>query len=238
MSVYTKVSAEDKSVSIVGLSKGAVLAALYNGAQPFNLGYLQYDPKPMDAKKALEILDNWNVFDYLKGRALKVDLSDDKAFDPSLYDYQYGQGAAAKIINVLRDGGTEQAPEILKQHIRGLIADYTWLSEAKAKQLNELADGDLKALNICIKLLSQYKQLNPKNSPEGEYFFNCYNFVNCSNPKKSAQEWYAENDPFDLLEHAGIKGREITELFSKAFDDNNRNMYINLAIKGTTLLRK
>ena len=37
-----------EKISLVGLSKAAVLAALYNASKPQGMGFLQFNPKPMD----------------------------------------------------------------------------------------------------------------------------------------------------------------------------------------------
>ena len=39
-------------ISIVGLDKAEVLAALYNAAVPLGLGFLHYDKRPMTAQEA------------------------------------------------------------------------------------------------------------------------------------------------------------------------------------------
>lgn len=44
------------TISIAGLDKAAVLAALYNAARPQGLGFLQYDPTPMTKDEAQKIL--------------------------------------------------------------------------------------------------------------------------------------------------------------------------------------
>ena len=90
-------------VSTKGLTKAAVLAALYNSARPFGLGILQYDPRPMTEEDAQRILDSSTsrYFDYLNGRLIKVDLSDDNEFDERLFDRDYGPGSAERVIHKL-----------------------------------------------------------------------------------------------------------------------------------------
>ena len=85
-----------------GLKKAAVLAALYNASKPQGLGFLHFDPTPMTEKEAEKILENGTYFDYLKGRIMKVDLSDDTCFEEFLYDRDNGNGAAQRVINRLR----------------------------------------------------------------------------------------------------------------------------------------
>lgn len=88
-------------ISIAGLSKAEVLAALYNRAQPLGMGFLHYDPKPMSIEEATEILKSSEYFDYLKGRVMKVSLKN-STVDERLYDRDNGQGAFAEVITALR----------------------------------------------------------------------------------------------------------------------------------------
>ncbi len=75
-------------------NKAAALAALYNHSRPVGLGALHFNPEPMTEEQAAELLKSHQRFDYLHGRVMKVDLSDDE-FNPRLYDRDNGQGAAA-----------------------------------------------------------------------------------------------------------------------------------------------
>lgn len=94
-------------VNTTGLSRGHVLAALYNASKPQGLGFLQYDPTPMTIDSAEVFLsecqhdDNF-YFDYLKGRVMKVDLRDHEGFEEFLYDRDNGPGAADRAIKALR----------------------------------------------------------------------------------------------------------------------------------------
>lgn len=91
-------------VSTRGLSKAAVLAALYNASMPQGMGILHYDPQPMTEAEAAELLaeDREPYFDYLKGRVMKIKLDSDDEFDPWLYDRDNGPGAAERAIAPLR----------------------------------------------------------------------------------------------------------------------------------------
>lgn len=104
------------TISIQGLDKAAVLAALYNRAQPQGMmGFLHYNPKPMTAAEAQALLAQTTYFDYVKGRVMKVNLAKDE-FDPSLYDRDNGRGAAQEVIDTLRASGNTNDPTIAKAH--------------------------------------------------------------------------------------------------------------------------
>jgi hypothetical protein len=91
-------------ISIKGLDKSAVLAALYNNSKPQGLGFLHYEETPMSITDATAIIGQQGYcYDYLKGRVMKVDISNDE-FDPWLYDRDNGEGTAYKaIMNVILD---------------------------------------------------------------------------------------------------------------------------------------
>lgn len=87
-------------ISLIGLDKAKVLAALYNASKPQGRGFLHSDPKPMTSKEAGILLKQTTDFDYVQGRIMKVNLSGD-TFDPWLYDRDNGQGAAERAIAVI-----------------------------------------------------------------------------------------------------------------------------------------
>lgn len=94
-------------VNTKGLSKAAVLAALYNASRPLGMGFFQFDPAPMAEEEAAELLENMKpnaYFDYLKGRVMKVDLKNDDGFEEWLYDRDNGAGAAQRAIDSIRSG--------------------------------------------------------------------------------------------------------------------------------------
>jgi hypothetical protein len=91
-------------IDLTGLDKAEVLAALYNSARSQGLGRLHYDPEPMTRAQAAELLDGEGesaYFDYLQGRAMKVDLGGE-ALDPRLCDRDNGEGAAERALAPLR----------------------------------------------------------------------------------------------------------------------------------------
>lgn len=91
---------DETVIDITGISKAKILAALYNNSQPLGMGFLHYDPTPMTEQEAEELLKQFNYFDYLKGRVMKIDLSGD-ALSTRLYDRDNGEGAAYRAIEAL-----------------------------------------------------------------------------------------------------------------------------------------
>lgn len=90
------------TISLKGLDKAEVLAALYNASKPQGMGFIQYDPKPMTREEAAGLLEDRTSFDYLQGRVMKVHLGGDE-FDPWLYDRDNGQGMAQSAIKQIGD---------------------------------------------------------------------------------------------------------------------------------------
>lgn len=56
----------------------------------------------MDESEAAKILETTNDFDYLEGRVLKVNLSNDDGFEEWLYDRDNGNGAAQRAIDSIK----------------------------------------------------------------------------------------------------------------------------------------
>lgn len=97
------------AISIRGISKAKVLAALFNASKPQGMGFWHpLHDKELTVGDAREIIEQTDdlYFDYLNGRVMKVDLNGD-AFDPSLYDRDNGDGAAARAVAALTKGATE-----------------------------------------------------------------------------------------------------------------------------------
>lgn len=89
-------------MDITNLSKAAVLAALYNASHPQGMGFLHYDPTPMDEAQAQEILDGGTTyFDYLLGRVMKISLAKDEV-NTDLYNRDNGPNAAENAVEALR----------------------------------------------------------------------------------------------------------------------------------------
>lgn len=99
-------------INIKGISKGKVLAELYNNSKPLGMGMLHYDPAIMLEEDAMIIIGDAHTtysnrgnlfFDYLKGRVMKVDITGDE-FDPWLYDRDNGEGSAQRVIdNIIKE---------------------------------------------------------------------------------------------------------------------------------------
>lgn len=99
-----------KPIDIAGLDKAEVLRALFNASQPLGLGAL--DPRSatdLTIEEARAVVNyrmatggRWAMdFDYLNGRVLKVDMTND-TLDPDLFDRDNGEGVAAAAIAQLR----------------------------------------------------------------------------------------------------------------------------------------
>lgn len=103
-------------VDTTGLERAQVLCALVNGTKAQGSGHLNPNARRAmtydDAKRVLH--DRTRVagwleevryyFDYVGGRPIKVDLSDEDGFDPDLYDRDAGgSGAAQRLIDRLRN---------------------------------------------------------------------------------------------------------------------------------------
>lgn len=106
-----------EQISLVGLDKAAVLAALYNASKPQGMGFLHYNSTPMTTEQAQVLLDESHdkYFDYLSGRVMKVNLSSDE-LDTWAYDRDNGKGAAAAAIEELQTTGDTNSPAIEATH--------------------------------------------------------------------------------------------------------------------------
>lgn len=102
------------AIRLDGLDKAAVLAALYNRAEPRGMGLLHYNPKPMTVEEA-NAIGPASYFDYLSGRAMKVDLSGE-TLDPHGYDRYYGEGACQAVIETLRQTNNPNAESLASAH--------------------------------------------------------------------------------------------------------------------------
>ena len=87
------------SINVTGISKPALLAALFNASRQQGLGHLDArgtnQMSEADAAKAIEA--QGMHFDYLFGRVMKISIDGDE-LEPRLYDRDNGEGAAERAI--------------------------------------------------------------------------------------------------------------------------------------------
>lgn len=90
-------------IDITGIEKATLVASLYNNSKPLGLGFFAAkNNAEMKAADAQKYLDNGQTyFDYLQGRVMKIDVSEDE-MDPWGYDRDNGQGAASKVVEAIR----------------------------------------------------------------------------------------------------------------------------------------
>ena len=90
-------------VNIKGLDKAKVLKALYDNSKIKGMGFLQAVPEgTVTVEHCRELLKKHTYFDYLYGKVMKVDLSNDDEFREYLYDRDNGDGAAQRAINSIK----------------------------------------------------------------------------------------------------------------------------------------
>jgi hypothetical protein len=129
------------TVSIKGLPKAKVLAALYNGAQAQGMGFMQYDAKPLTEQEAQAILDSGQSrFGYLSGRVMKIDISGDDV-NPWGYDRDNGQGRVAAIVLELQLSQDVNAPSIADVHQARTAFKASEVRE-HLERPTEIVDGD------------------------------------------------------------------------------------------------
>ena len=103
-----------ETINVKGLNRADVLAVLYNSSKPQMMGFMSYDPEPMTREGAQKLLDaGQTYFDYLNGRIMKIDLSEEE-INTWLYDRDNGQGAAERAISSL-EISEDTNPEIVAQ---------------------------------------------------------------------------------------------------------------------------
>jgi hypothetical protein len=120
------------------------------------MGFMHYDPKPMLREVAEKLLGQTTYFDYLQGRVMKVDLSNNEEFDPWLYDRDNGQGAAAEVIEALRKTGSVNPAVVQATHYANTVAAA---EEVKAN-LGEKSTWDGNSLHLGLDDVAD--KLGPK----------------------------------------------------------------------------
>ena len=144
------------SISIEGLDKAAVLAALYNGSKVQGLGFLQANDDEMTVDEARDLLRNTTSFDYLHGRVMKINLSFDTDLDTSGYDRDNGAGAAEQIISVLRFTDNVNAEEIETAHLEGT---HKAAIDVKENMKNPITYEDIDGVHVINLTLKLYADI-------------------------------------------------------------------------------
>lgn len=92
-------------IDIKGIDKATLVAALFNNSKPRGLGFFsEKHNSEMTKESAQKYLDKGQTyFDYLEGRAMKIDVSGNK-MDPRQYDRDNGNGVANKVVESIRKG--------------------------------------------------------------------------------------------------------------------------------------
>lgn len=138
----------EDTISIEGLDKAAVLAALYNASRPQGMGFMKYDPNPMTVEQAREILSKQVSFDYLMGRVMKISLDSDD-LDTWGYDRDNGQGAAAKVIAELRATMDVNSAASQEAHLRGRT-DAARVASGLPTEGSQHTEGDFLILGMGL----------------------------------------------------------------------------------------
>lgn len=150
------------TISLVGLDKAAVLAALYNASRPLGMGFLQYDPAPMTVEDAKRIGPEQR-FDYLKGRVMKIDLTKDDLYT-DLYNRDNGPGKAEKIVEELRRSHDVNTASIQASHKTGVkeSAGQTLASCERDHTFTEENFGNTKIKTIRMGMSDVANIVTPK----------------------------------------------------------------------------
>jgi len=99
-------AASSHIISCKPLSSGAVLAMLYNNSKPLGMGVHAYDPTPMTAEVAEEILAKNPNPDYCKGRPIKTNFAFYPILDSRSFDRNNGgTGTMKKLVSHLQKTG-------------------------------------------------------------------------------------------------------------------------------------
>ena len=89
-------------IDVSDIKPAALLAALYNRARAQGMGFFAAQPDMTEADaEAVLAKDPRGDFDYLHGRAMKVQIGE-PVLDAQLYDRDNGRGAAQSVVDALR----------------------------------------------------------------------------------------------------------------------------------------
>ena len=156
--------AEDTTVSMEGLDRAAVLAALYNNSYSAGLGVLHYSATGMSVEEAAAELDrqeSWLAerggandspyFDYLQGRVMKIEIpKDGKELNTWGYDRDNGEGAVAKVIAELRKTGEVNSTETQTTHREKQVEAIENTREATKVPSTKKQVGNTFVINLGI----------------------------------------------------------------------------------------
>lgn len=98
-------------INIKGIDKAELLVELYNRSRQQGFGMLQR-ARNLTVEDAREMLKESTYFDYLYGKVMKVDLSNDEELNEFLYDRDNGQGAAQAVVDEIRKKMQESAEKV------------------------------------------------------------------------------------------------------------------------------
>lgn len=146
-------------ISIKGLDKAALLAALYNASQPQGMGFLHYDPTPMTIEEAKRLLVHYTSFDYLKGRIMKIDLASDEMY-VGAYDRDNGQGAAQRVIDSLIATADPANEQILQTHAENTVVQAVKVQESLKEATSIVENDNMLVINLGLSDMEEY--LTPK----------------------------------------------------------------------------
>ena len=143
-------------MDITGLSKAAVLAALYNASRPQGMGFMHYDPTSMTEAQAQQILDRGAMyFDYLMGRVMKISLAKDEV-ETRLYNRDNGPNAAENAVEALRRTGETNPGDIQGAHQAGKAAAIKDVEAHLDDETTEEVRGGIATFGLGLKDVKQY----------------------------------------------------------------------------------
>lgn len=147
------------TIDISTLDKASVLAALYNASRPLGMGFMQFDPKPMQPAEAAELLKQSTYFDYLKGRVMKLDFNGN-ALRVDLYDRDNGDGAAQRAIEAMQKSKDVNSPKIAEAHKDGTRTAAASARTSLGKQTTLTTKSGMPVIELGLADVA--KELGPK----------------------------------------------------------------------------
>jgi hypothetical protein len=104
----------------------------------------------MTREQAEELLIQTAWFDYLSGRVMKIDLSKDE-LDPSLYDRDNGDGAAAQVIETLRNTGETVSEQAKIAHKIGVLSSAEQVKKGLEEETHRETKGNFEIVHLGLK---------------------------------------------------------------------------------------